>query len=153
MIQIVETELPIEAVTQAVVQELGGAMGGLVTFVGTVRNNAQGHQIRHLEYSAYKPMAEAEMRRIANEVRERWGVPCAIAHRLGVLEVGQASIVVAVAAPHRKEAFEACWWAVDEVKSRVPIWKKEVAADGSWWVEDPLTAPLTTSKVEPIADS
>jgi molybdopterin synthase catalytic subunit len=63
-----------------------------------------------------------------------------MAHRLGLLEVGQASIVVAVAAPHRKEAFEACWWAVDEVKSRVPIWKKEVAIDGSWWVEDPLNS-------------
>ena len=138
MIQIVETELPIEAVTQAVVQDLGGAMGGLATFVGTVRNNAQGQQIQHLEYSAYKPMAQAEMQRIADEVRARWGVPCAMAHRLGLLHVGQASIVVAVAAPHRKEAFAACQWAVDEVKSRVPIWKKEVATDGSWWVEDPL---------------
>ena len=148
MIQIVETDLPIEAVTQSVAQELGGGMGALATFVGTVRNNAQGHQIQHLEYSAYKPMAEAEMQRIAHEVRERWGVPCAIAHRLGLLEVGQASIVVAVAAPHRKEAFEACWWAVDEVKSRVPIWKKEVAIDGSWWVEDPVTAPHMTPNAE-----
>lgn len=143
MIEIVETELPIEAVTQAVVQELGGGMGGLATFVGTVRNNAQGHQIQRLEYSAYKPMALAEMQRIADEVRERWGVCCAMAHRLGVLQVGESSIVVAIAAPHRKEAFEACRWAVDEVKARVPIWKKEIATDGSWWVEDPLAASAT----------
>jgi molybdopterin synthase catalytic subunit len=143
MIQIVETELPIEAVNQAVTQELGGGMGALATFVGTVRDNAQGHDIRHLEYSAYVPMAEAEMRRIAGEVRERWGVPCAMAHRLGLLEVGQASIVVAVAAPHRKEAFEACWWAVDEVKARVPIWKKEVATDDTWWVENPVPGAKT----------
>jgi molybdopterin synthase catalytic subunit len=140
MIEIVESELPIEAVSQAVTGELGGGMGALATFVGTVRDNAQGHSILHLEYTAYKPMAEAEMRRIANEVRERWGVPCAMAHRIGLLEVGQASIVVAVAAPHRKEAFAACWWAVDEVKARVPIWKKEVSTTGFWWVEDPVNS-------------
>ncbi|HEY0073667.1 MAG TPA: molybdenum cofactor biosynthesis protein MoaE [Abditibacteriaceae bacterium] len=140
MIEIVESELPIEAVSQAVSDELGGGMGALATFVGTVRDNAQGHSILHLEYTAYKPMAEAEMRRIANEVRERWGVPCAMAHRIGLLEVGQASIVVAVAAPHRKEAFAACWWAVDEVKARVPIWKKEVSTSGFWWVEDPVNS-------------
>lgn len=138
MIEIVESELPVEAVSQAVMDEVGGSMGALATFVGTVRDNAQGHQILHLEYSAYKPMAIAEMQRIADEVRNRWGVPCAMAHRIGLLEVGQASIVVAVAAPHRKEAFAACWWAVDEVKARVPIWKKEVATTGFWWVEDPL---------------
>lgn len=141
MIRIVEDELPIEEVTRAAAQELGGGMGGVVTFVGTVRNNAQGHQIQHLEYSAYLPMAEAEMQRIAAEVKEKWDLPCAIAHRLGLLSVGQASIVVAVAAPHRKQAFEACWWAVDAVKARVPIWKKEVAVDGSWWVEDPVKRP------------
>lgn len=141
MIEIVENELPVGAVSQAVMQELGGGMGALATFVGVVRDNAQGHQILHLEYSCYKPMAEAEMRRIAGEVRDRWGVPCAMAHRIGRLEVGHASIVVAVAAPHRKEAFAACWWAVDEVKARVPIWKKEVSTSGFWWVEDPLNAP------------
>jgi len=141
MITIVETELPIEAVTRAAASSLGGAAGGLVTFVGTVRDNSQGRTIEYLEYSAYKPMAEAEMRRIADEVRTRWGLPCAISHRLGRLRIGEASIVVAVAAPHRKEAFDACHWAVDEVKARVPIWKKEVATDGYWWVEDPLAAP------------
>ena len=138
MIEIVETELPVEAVSQAVAKELGGGMGALAPFVGTVRNNAQGHEILRLEYSCYKPMAEAEMRRVADEVRERWGVPCAMAHRVGVLEVGEASIVVAVGAPHRKDAFAACWWAVDEVKARVPIWKKEVSTSGFWWVEDPV---------------
>ena len=143
MIEIVEGELPIEAVTCAVRAELGGGMGALAIFVGTVRDNAQGHQILHLEYSAYKPMAEAEMRRIAGEVRERWGVPCAMAHRVGLLKVGEDSIVVAVAAPHRKEAFAACWWAVDEVKARVPIWKKEVATDGFWWVDDPSIPSVT----------
>lgn len=141
MIEVVETPLSVEAASRAVAEELGEAMGALATFVGTVRNHSQGHQIQHLEYSAYKPMAEAEMYRIAAEVRERWNVPCAIVHRVGLLQIGEASIVVAVAASHRKEAFAACWWAVDEVKARVPIWKREVATDGSWWVEDPVTAP------------
>lgn len=139
MIQIVETELPITEVSQAAMQELGGGAGAVVTFVGTVRDNSLGHSIQYLEYSAYEPMAEAEMRRIAGEVRERWNLPCAIVHRLGRLQVGEASIVVAVASPHRKEAFEACHWALDEVKTRVPIWKKEVANDGFWWVEDPAS--------------
>ena len=143
MIQIVETELQVGEVARAAGEELGGGAGAAVTFVGTVRNISQGHSIQYLEYSAYKPMAEAEMRRIADEVRERWGLSCAMAHRVGRLQIGEASIVVAVASPHRKEAFEACQWAVDEVKSRVPIWKKEVASDGFWWVEDPVGGPTS----------
>jgi molybdopterin synthase catalytic subunit len=123
MIEISETELQVEEVAQAAGEELGGGAGAAVTFVGTVRNRSQGHTIQYLEYSAYKPMAEAEMRRIAAEVRERWGLSCAMAHRIGRLQIGEASIVVAVASAHRTEAFEACRWAVDEVKSRVPIWK------------------------------
>ncbi len=138
MIQIVETELPISEVTRAASAELGDGAGAVVTFVGTVRNLSLGHRIQYLEYSAYEPMAKAEMQRIVGEVHRRWALPCAMAHRLGRLQVGEASIVVAVASAHRKEAFEACHWAVDEVKSRVPIWKKEVAVDGFWWVEDPL---------------
>ena len=147
MIQIVETELPISEVTQAAHAALGGGAGAVVTFVGTVRDNSLGHSIQYLEYSAYEPMAEAEMRRIVAEVRERWKLPCAMAHRLGRLQVGEASIVVAVASAHRKAAFEACHWAVDEVKTRVPIWKKEVAVDGFWWVEDPVgNAPASENK-------
>ena len=137
MIAIVEKEIEVAAVSQAVTDELGGGAGAIVTFVGTVRNHSQGHTIEYLEYSAYQAMAEAEMQRIANEVRGRWGLPCSMVHRVGRLVVGEASIVVVVASAHRKEAFEACHWAVDEVKSRVPIWKKEVAVDGYWWVEDP----------------
>ncbi|MDQ3814037.1 MAG: molybdenum cofactor biosynthesis protein MoaE [Armatimonadota bacterium] len=143
MIAIVEGELPINDVVRAVEAAQGGAMGALVTFVGTVRNYSMGHTIEYLEYSAYKPMAEKQMRQIAREVHERWGLPCAMAHRVGRLHVGEASIVVAVAAPHRKEAFAACHYAVERVKESVPIWKKEVATDGSWWVEDPLSLPIS----------
>jgi len=144
MIEIVEGELPIAEVVRAVEAAQGGAMGAVVTFVGTVRNHSVGHSIEYLEYSAYKPMAESEMRRIAGEVQERWAIPCAMAHRVGRLRVGEASIVVAVAAPHRKEAFIACHYAVDRVKESVPIWKKEVATDGFWWVEDPLSPAAKT---------
>jgi molybdopterin synthase catalytic subunit len=123
-----------------------------VLFVGTVRDNSRGpdgarHQIRYLEYSAYAPMALREMEKVAEEVRRRWDLPCAIGHRLGRLEVGEASVVIAVASPHRAVAFEACHWAIDEVKARVPVWKKEVACDGVWWVDDPL-APAS---VQPAA--
>jgi molybdopterin synthase catalytic subunit len=141
MIQVTEAELSTHAVERAAAEQIGGAMGALVTFVGTVRNHSQGHTIEFLEYSAYAPMAEAEMRRIAAEACEKWPVSCAITHRVGRLAIGEASIVVAVAASHRKEAFVACHWIVDEVKARAPIWKKEVATDGYWWVEDPLSPP------------
>lgn len=146
MILLTEDELQPSEVAAAALGALGGGAGGLVTFVGVVRDNADGHQIEFLEYSAYPEMAVAEMTRIAGEALERWGLHCAIAHRLGRLQIGEASIVVSVAAPHRKEAFEACHWALDEVKSRVPIWKKETSTSGHWWVEDPLQKPRLAEK-------
>ena len=110
--------------------------GGIVTFQGVVRDNARGKRIRYLEYDAYPEMAEQEMRRIAVEVERRWSTDhVAIAHRIGRLEIGECSVVVAVACPHRAEAFEACRYAIDTLKATVPIWKKEVAEDGEEWVE------------------
>ena len=115
----------------------GPDTGGLVTFVGTVRAESRGHAIRRLEYEAYPGMAEREMEKIAEEAARRWpGTRVAIAHRVGVLEVGEAAVVVAAAAPHRAEAFEACRFAIDTLKQTVPIWKKEVAEDGAWWVDE-----------------
>jgi molybdopterin synthase catalytic subunit len=138
LIAVVETPISVEEVSRAVEHEGAGAV---VTFAGTVRRTSQGHTIHYLEYSAYKPMAEREMRKIADEVQTRWGLPCAIVHRVGRLEIGEASVVIAVASPHRGAAFEACHWAIDRIKETVPVWKKEVAVDGYWWVEDPLTGP------------
>jgi molybdopterin synthase catalytic subunit len=135
---IVEGDLPVDEVVRSVEKAGNGSTGAVVTFLGTVRNHSQGHEIEYLEYQCYKPMAEREMSRIANEVYERWGAACSMSHRVGRLYVGEASVVVAVAAPHRKEAFAACHYAVDRVKESVPVWKKEVATDGYWWVEDPL---------------
>ena len=112
-------------------------MGGIVTFVGAVRDNARGREIRHLEYEAYPEMAEREMQKIADEAARRWpGVAVSIGHRAGHLVVGDVAVVVAVAAPHRAEAFEACRFAIDTLKQTVPIWKKEVATNGEYWVDD-----------------
>jgi molybdopterin synthase catalytic subunit len=110
--------------------------GGVVTFQGVVRDNARGKQVRSLEYDAYVEMAEQQMAQIAAEVEARWeDSTVAMVHRIGGLEIGECSVVVAVACPHRAEAFEACRYAIDTLKSTVPIWKKEIYIDGEEWVE------------------
>jgi molybdopterin synthase catalytic subunit len=110
--------------------------GGIVTFLGVVRDNARGKRVRYLEYDAYPEMAEQEMARIAAEVERRWHTEhVALVHRIGRLEIGECSVVVIVACPHRGEAFEACRFAIDTLKATVPIWKKEIAEDGEEWVE------------------
>ena len=115
----------------------GPEVGGIVSFVGNVRNHARGHTIQHLEYEAYSEMAEREMDKIAEEAAEKWpGTHIAIAHRVGQLEVGEAAVVVVAASAHRDEAFLACRFAIDTLKVRVPIWKREVATDGAYWVDD-----------------
>ena len=120
-----------------VAQVAGDDTGGVVTFVGTVRNQARGHEIQYLEYEAYPEMAVLEMEKIALEAAERWpGARVAMAHRVGRLEIGDAAVVIAACAPHRGEAFEACRFCIDALKQSVPIWKKEVAADGAYWVDD-----------------
>jgi molybdopterin synthase catalytic subunit len=109
--------------------------GAVVTFVGNVRRDNEGRDVDYLEYEAYPGMAEAKMAEIGDEIGRRWGLrQVAIVHRLGRCEVGEASIVIAVAAPHRREAFEACHYAIDRVKEVVPIWKREVWKDGAVWI-------------------
>ena len=115
----------------------GPDAGGVVSFVGNVRNQARGHAIEHLEYEAYPEMAEREMEKIADEAGEQWpGTRVAIAHRVGRLEIGDAAVVVVAASAHRDAAFLACRFAIDTLKLRVPIWKREVATDGAYWVDD-----------------
>jgi molybdopterin converting factor subunit 1 len=124
-------------VGEVVARVSGPGMGGIVTFVGAVRDHARGRNIRHLEYEAYPGMAEREMEKIAAAASERWpGCRVAIAHRAGHLEVGEIAVAIAAAAPHRAEAFEACRFAIDTLKETVPIWKKEIATDGEYWVDD-----------------
>jgi molybdopterin synthase catalytic subunit len=132
MIFITRDPLNPEAVTRAVHRDINGAV---VTFLGVTRCYTEGKEVLYLEYEAYLPMAEAKLREIVQEVRERWGIEdIAIAHRIGHLEIGEISLVVAIASPHREKAFQASEYAVDRLKQTVPIWKKEVFADGEVWV-------------------
>ncbi|MDH7568789.1 MAG: molybdenum cofactor biosynthesis protein MoaE [Armatimonadota bacterium] len=108
--------------------------GATVVFVGTVRNQTAGSAVWHLDYEAYVPLAERQMAHIAAEAAARWAARVAIEHRVGRVMVGEVSVVVAVAAPHRAEAFEACRFVVEALKERVPIWKKEYGPDGARWV-------------------
>jgi molybdopterin synthase catalytic subunit len=110
--------------------------GGIVVFEGVVRDNARGKQIRYLEYDVYAEMAVEQIRQIIAEAGRRWDTPrVAVAHRVGRLEIGEASVIIVVATPHRHAAFEACRYIIDTLKTTVPIWKKEVATSGEQWVE------------------
>ena len=110
--------------------------GGICTFHGVVRDNVDGRPVLKLEYEAYEPMALAKLREIVDGVRERWGITdVALVHRVGELRIGEPSVVIAVGAPHRAEAFEACRYVIDTLKQTVPIWKKEHFEDGEVWVE------------------
>ncbi|MCS7207747.1 MAG: molybdenum cofactor biosynthesis protein MoaE [Dehalococcoidia bacterium] len=121
--------------------------GGVVTFLGTTRNHTNGRRVVYLEYEAYIPMAQRKLAQVVEEARQRFGVPhVAVAHRLGRLEVGEISLVVAVGSPHRREAFAAIAYIVDRIKQDVPIWKKEVFEDGAVWVgsDQATTAPVSS---------
>jgi molybdopterin synthase catalytic subunit len=131
-----------EAIDLAALQSLAPADGAIALFVGVVRNENAGRSVLHLEYEAYEEMAIAEMERIEAEARRLWPVSdVRIVHRLGRMQIGEASVAVAVASPHRAEAFEACRFAIDTLKRTVPIWKKEFYADGAVWLEGPGASP------------
>lgn len=110
--------------------------GAVVLFYGVVRNNSMGRRVLYLEYDAYPEMATQVMRKIAEEAKERWPVTdIAMQHRTGHLEIGEASLLIAVSSAHRKEALEACHALVDRFKEVAPIWKKEVWEGGEEWIE------------------
>jgi molybdopterin synthase catalytic subunit len=109
--------------------------GAIVVFSGVTRNNSNGKKVLYLEYEAYTEMAVKMMERIGLEAKQKWNInKIAITHRIGRLEIGESSVVIAVSAPHRKEAFEACHFAIDRLKQIVTIWKKEYFEDGAVWV-------------------
>lgn len=122
----------IEALERAVADPAAGAT---VTFAGMTRNGNAGRQVLKLEYEAYEPMALSEMRKLAEEAARRWRITrAAVTHRIGVVEIGEASVAIAVSAPHRAEAFSACRFLIDRIKEIVPIWKKEHFEGGEIWV-------------------
>jgi molybdopterin synthase catalytic subunit len=133
MYKITTEPIDVDALYRAVLRARDGAV---VTFHGVVRAYSDsGRAVRYLEYEAYPEMAEAQMQAIGAEIKRRWDIDdVAMVHRIGRLEIGEASVVIAVAAPHRGEAFDACEYAIDTLKATVPIWKKEVFADGEVWV-------------------
>jgi len=113
--------------------------GAIVTFDGFVRNESLGRRTLYLEYEAYETMALAKMREIGNLIHEKFAIHrLAIVHRLGRLEIGETSVFIAVSAPHRAAAFEACRFAIDTLKRTVPIWKKENFEDGAVWADGEL---------------
>ena len=118
------------------------ACGGTCLFLGTVRNGPDEQGVTAIEYSAYEAMVEAEFGRLLADAAQRWpDTRIAVRHRLGVIPSGEASIAIAAAAPHRAEAFEACRFVIEEVKRRVPVWKKELRIDGSETWVDPSGRP------------
>lgn len=132
MYEITEREISVEEVEAKVRHP---SCGAITIFVGTVRDVSRGRNVLYLEYEAFKEMAEKKLAEIGEEVRIRWGLErVAITHRVGRLALGEASVVIAVASPHRAEAFEACRYAIETLKETVPIWKKEVWEDGEVWV-------------------
>ena len=133
MIRLVEEAFdPIEVVRSVAAAE----SGAVVTFDGTVRNHARGRSVTHLYYEAFPEMAVKELQKIHGEAMKRWPLNgMAIVHRLGRMEIGESSVFIAVSAPHRADAFEACRYAIDTLKTSVPIWKKEHYQDGQVWIE------------------
>lgn len=116
--------------------------GAIVTFDGCVRDNSHGRPTLYLEYESYEPMALTKLKEIAAEILAKFSIDrVAIAHRLGRLEIGETSVFIAVSAPHRASAFEACRFAIDTLKRAVPIWKKEFFADGAVWADGTLPPP------------
>jgi len=131
-IQLKTAPLNIEECYQGVA-DLGA--GGVNIFVGTVRNQTKEKKVVRLEFEAYEPMAISEMRKIAKQAASRWETKhICIHHRTGTLQIGEVAVIIAVATPHRKAAFEACQFVIDTLKETVPIWKKEVFEDGEVWV-------------------
>jgi molybdopterin synthase catalytic subunit len=130
---------PDELDTVEAIQAVGSpAAGAINVFLGVVRDNNLGRKVQYLEYDAYPSMAEKVMRELAEEAKERFGLEdCAVLHRTGRLEIGEASLLIAVSCGHRSASFEAGHWLVNEVKKKVPVWKKEVWEDGEAWIEGP----------------
>ncbi len=121
--------------------------GAIATFIGTVRNHNEGRKVISLDYEAYPEMAEEELRRLGQEAEEKWEIcRIAIAHRIGSVQIGEASVMIAVSSGHRQDAFAACRFAIEEVKKRVPIWKKEVFEGGEVWIGTQSGQPLPLRK-------
>lgn len=132
MIYLTENKIDINSLLDFVQDEGAGAVD---IFIGTVRNKTSEKKVMRLEYEAYDTMAVKKIQEIVNQASQQWNIlKYAIVHRKGILQIGEAAVVIAVATPHRQAAFEACKYIIDTIKEQVPIWKKEVYEDGEVWV-------------------
>jgi len=121
--------------------------GAIVPFIGTTRNNNEGRNVIALDYEAYPEMAEKELARIGEEAKKKWPIcKMAIVHRLGAVQIGEASVIIVVSSAHRDAAFAASRFAIEEIKKTVPIWKKEVFEGGEVWIGTQTGQPLTALK-------
>src|SRR5438309_11161637 len=132
-VEIIDTPIPADGIIAAIKQ---GGDGAVCVFDGIVRDNTRGRRTLYLDYEAYREMALEQMRALAAQATERFGVrEIAIVHRLGRLQIGETSVLIAVASAHRGAAFDACRWLIDTLKKTVPIWKRETFADGVVWAD------------------
>jgi molybdopterin synthase catalytic subunit len=139
--QVAVTSEPLDSNALAALVDANGN-GAVVSFAGLVRAHNQGRQVQFLEYEAYEPLAIRALQRIVDEARELWpGARVAVHHRLGRLEIGEASIVIAAASAHRADAFAACRYTIERVKQIVPIWKREYFNGGDVWLEGARADP------------
>ncbi|MBI4429521.1 MAG: molybdenum cofactor biosynthesis protein MoaE [Ignavibacteriales bacterium] len=129
MVQLTKNRIETEEVLRSVIAPESGAVN---VFVGTTRNHSNGRRVTSLEYEAYEPMAVKMMERVVREAQGRWDVSrISVVHRIGKVNIGESSVVIAVSSPHRDEAFQACRFLIDRLKQVVPIWKREFFEDGS----------------------
>ncbi|HYU79376.1 MAG TPA: molybdenum cofactor biosynthesis protein MoaE [Vicinamibacterales bacterium] len=138
------TAITTEPLDLAVLTDLVGAenTGAVTTFLGVVRNRNQGRNVHHLVYEAYEPLAERVLQRIREEARDHWpSVTLAVHHRIGRLEIGEASVAIAAASPHRADGFAACRYAIERVKQIAPVWKHEYFEGGDVWIEGATADP------------
>lgn len=132
MIKIVEKPININDVIK---DAMGDECGAVSVFIGAVRNKNDAKKVTGIYYDAYKEMAERNLKEIEKEIKEKWKTKrVSIVHRIGKLKVGEISVVIAVGTPHRKEAFEACRYAIERIKEYLPIWKQEFYESGKGWV-------------------
>ena len=137
--EITDQRIAPDALYQEVLEDSNGAV---VTFCGVVRDHSGDKRTDHLVYEAYPAMAERKMAEIGEEISQRWELgDVAILHRVGRLEIGEISVLIAIGSPHRGDGFDACRYAIDRLKETVPIWKKEVTPEGAYWVEGPTATP------------
>ncbi len=137
---IVREPLALAQVVSAV-DDGAGADGAIVTFLGLVRNHNAGRRVNYLEYDAYEPLAVRTLDRIVQEAAGRWPARVAIHHRVGRIDIGEASVAIAAASPHRADAYAACRYAIERVKQVVPIWKHEFCEGGDVWIEGATADP------------